>query len=113
MVIGDDGLALTWEVLSFQHSTVKLYLIFFCAGIWQNQTPISAPNRNVGPPLRHPLDPRHKYVAEEQEMLDAATAVGEKEEGQPQANVAHPASYDWKPDALRLAAEQKAEYGEK
>jgi len=32
--------------------------------IWQEDAAPGAPSRNTGPPLRHPLDPRHEYIAE-------------------------------------------------
>lgn len=93
-------------------SALKIKQAFaVCHDIWQNQNPAYEPGRNVGPPLRHPLDPRHEYIAEEQDILDAATAMSEKTVGHAQTNAHEPALYDWKPYALRLAAEQKSEYG--
>lgn len=81
--------------------------------IWQEDAAPGAPSRNTGPPLRHPLDPRHEYIAEELELLDAAIAMPGQQGGRQTAGPAFPALYDWKPEALQLAAEQENEYGGK
>ena len=95
-------------------SAMKLKQAFaICQGIWQSDAHTSSPSRNVGPPLRHPLDPRHGYISEETDLLDAATAIEANANGREPARRASTALNDWKPEALRLAAEQKAHYGRK
>jgi len=95
-------------------SALKMRQAFaICHGIWQSDAPGPAPGRNVGPPLRHPLDPRHEYIAEELDLMDAATAIPGSPSARQPAGSPFPALYDWKPEALRLAAEQKTGYGKK
>ena len=59
------------------------------------------------------MDPRHDYIAEELDIMDAATAISGNPPARQPVGSPVPALYDWKPEALRLAAEQKTGYGKK
>jgi hypothetical protein len=62
---------------------------------------ISVSESRLGPPVRHPLDPRLRYQAEEAEIMDAHLIA---ERG---------TLYEIEPGELRLAAEPRAPYGGK
>jgi hypothetical protein len=64
------------------------------------------PARRVGPPLLHPLDPRHGYLQEECELLDQYPGFVNTEE------VRHSTLfYDAPSSELRKAAEERGKYG--
>lgn len=64
-------------------------------------TPLPSPLRPLaGPPLLHPLDPRHDYLEEEREALESLVAGSRRTDIQ-----------DWIAGALPLAAEARAGYG--
>ena len=68
----------------------------------------STASPDVGPPLRHPLDPRHAYLAEEADLLDEHLAVlesllQEKPGALPYEHASAP---------HLLAAESRASYGQ-
>jgi len=60
----------------------------------------------VGPPLEHPLDPRHAYVQEERELLDVHIGF-ERPEVVPRSE----AFYAIPEPEFRRAAERRGEYG--
>jgi hypothetical protein len=64
---------------------------------------ISVPPDNVGPQLRHPLDPRHQYQLEETELLEASLAQSAPGSG----NLV----YETDDGEVRLAAEPTEPYG--
>lgn len=67
----------------------------------------SVAERDVGPPLRHPLDPRHVYLEEESALLEAHVAAIESgSSGEPGAFL-----YEQKRTPLRMAAEGRDHYG--
>jgi hypothetical protein len=60
----------------------------------------------VGPPLEHPLDPRHAYIQGERELLDAHIGSERPETVQRSGSI-----YAIPESALRKAAERRGEYG--
>jgi len=62
--------------------------------------------RDLGPPLRHPLDPRHRYLEEEAALLEEHWAAIES--GMSGAPAAFP--YDQSPAPLLKAAEDRDRY---
>jgi hypothetical protein len=62
--------------------------------------------RRTGPPLKHPLDPRHEYLQEERELLDEHVGFAFAQEPQGSTLV-----YEVPQSALRKAAEERGKYG--
>lgn len=62
----------------------------------------------IGPPLLHPLDPRHRYLAEEAESIHEALAAAEALNTTPGNTI-----YDCSSTELLKAAEGKTTYGKK
>lgn len=65
----------------------------------------TALTRGFGPPLEHPLDPRHEYIQEERGLLDASLGAGADDEDQDDVS-----SYEVAGSELRKAAEAAGEY---
>jgi len=78
--------------------------------VWRHVSEGAALDRDliprVGPPLEHPLDPRHAYIQEERELLDVHIGF-ERPEAVPQSE----AFYAIPEPELRKAAERRGEYG--
>jgi hypothetical protein len=71
-------------------------------------TPLgSARGSDIGPPLRHPLDPRHTYLAEESARLDEQVVALEAMSRE----TAETFLYKQTPSQLPLAAESREAYG--
>jgi hypothetical protein len=64
----------------------------------------------VGPPLRHPLDPRWRYLAEEAAALDESLRAPESMAGRPSSTWGLIAD-EGRPAGWLLAAEPPAGYG--
>ncbi|MEI7436162.1 MAG: hypothetical protein WCL16_05080 [bacterium] len=73
--------------------------------------PLPPPLRpHAGPPLIHPLDPRHNYLDEERETMESLLIEGRRAEGG--AAMLPPGDSEiWRPGMLPLAAESAAGYG--
>ena len=67
---------------------------------------VVSPDR-IGPPLLHPLDPRHGYLAEEADLLAGHLA----ESGGEGAEASDTLTYPMPGSTRRMAAEDRPEYG--
>ena len=74
----------------------------------EGASPDPALARQVGPPLAHPLDPRHAYLQEERELLDEHLCQGEAEEPRDTHRLVYERDATGTP--LRRAAEEEGEY---
>jgi hypothetical protein len=68
---------------------------------------VSVRPERLGPPLRHPLDPRHAYLSEEAALMDEHLIALAGESGESSGTI----SYEQPRSALRLAAESRTRYG--
>ena len=74
----------------------------------------SISDRDIGPPLRHPLDPRLQYQAEEADAIEGFLTAAESWLNRaPLARPQPPVTYDIAPSEWKLAAESRAPYGKR
>jgi hypothetical protein len=102
-VISGSSLAgMSWRAGSLTRSKIKQALESYHY-IRTGATLISVSPNDFGPPLRHPLDPRHQYQLEETEFMEASLARTEPGSG----NLV----YETNDGEVRLAAEPTEPYG--
>jgi len=103
-------LALAWySGRVSRHSCEKIAESFLYARKTSNTEVVQ--RGGFGPPLRHPLDPRHQYLAEESELFEAHVSSMRRVAGTDSTRTE--VAYRYEPGIvpLRLAAESRAEYG--
>jgi hypothetical protein len=104
-IVNQEAMAATWlcrRIAAAQVVSALKVWLNFSEGKPLQQALVS----RVGPPLEHPLDPRHDYMQEELELLDAHLGPTSSEVGRSAALV-----YAMPESELRRAAEFRSEYG--
>ncbi len=110
-VVETDVLGQSW--LAGRISPEKVQRALEVCRFIRSGTPrVSVQDKELGPPLRHPLDPRLEYQAEEAAVLDETLMAAEKVvRVQVPAPDRGPVTYEIAPSEMRLAAEPRAKYG--
>lgn len=101
-VVADATLNRSWRAGRLRTEKMRQALEVY-GHINANAPLVSASAEDIGPALRHPLDPRHQYQLEETELLDASLARSAPSSG----NLV----YETNDDEVRLAAEAAESYG--
>jgi hypothetical protein len=104
-VVGQDMLGAAWFCRSVSAAQVGRVLVAY-RQVREGLSAGAALSGRFGPPLEHPLDPRHGYLQEERALLDVS--LGERGSGAEQDDVF---CYEAGESERRKAAEGVGEYG--
>jgi len=104
-----DMLATGWLTARLRPNKHQLANKVFKKRIESDEPCMAGVIRGLGPPLRHPLDPRHEYLAEETELLDELLSELEREREKQEPEAA--SIYTQPRSPLLKAAESRRGYG--
>jgi hypothetical protein len=108
--VSTERLARSW-VVGQMGEDVRMKALSICARLESGEAFPESIRHETGPPLRHPLDPRHEYLDDETEHLDRYFGTDPASAGSAGAStIIYPVRSDSRP--FLKAAEDHEPYGE-
>jgi len=106
-VVSSSSLACSWIAGNMTKQQTNMALEVYLHAQHGNPL-VTVPETCIGPPVRHPLDPRYRYMAGESDLLqESIRTLEEKVESDSRDGIL----YGLSPSRRLLAAEERAGYG--